>query len=254
MIKESNNQNRTSEAKQNIVEVEENTQNTENSVESLQLATDLNAEHSIDTDTVNKLKNQISFTTKALEKQQQELSKILSSSADQLNDAVKTFDRTIAAQQNQYEMLQNEVGVLTILPEQLKKEISNILPNMAKHIDAVYQEKLQALNNAHNDTVSANRDLICTLDKKLDEYSTKLSARAAHVTECSNISFLKSMCLVVLFSAIISGVTSYLVTTKFPRHFNVTGASSVTIYDSNVHVLGGKPVNKEHANNKNTKK
>ncbi|MCZ6910821.1 MAG: hypothetical protein O7D30_05220 [Rickettsia endosymbiont of Ixodes persulcatus] len=118
------------------------------------------------------------------------MSKILSSSADRLNDAVKTFDRTIAAQKNQYEILQNEVGVLTILPEQLKKEISNILPNMAKHIDDVYQEKLQALNNAYNDTV-------CTLDKKLDEYSKKLSASAVHVTECSNISFLKNMYLVI---------------------------------------------------------
>ncbi|AFC70413.1 hypothetical protein RAMDARK_1948 [Rickettsia amblyommatis str. Darkwater] len=36
---------------------------------------------------------------------------------------------------------------------------------MAKHIDDVYQEKLQALNNAHNDTVSVNRDLIRTLEK-----------------------------------------------------------------------------------------
>ncbi|WP_084687046.1 hypothetical protein [Rickettsia tamurae] len=67
------------------------------------------------------------------------------------------------------------------MPEQLKKEISNILPNMAKHIDDIYQEKLQALNNAHNDTVSANKDLISTMDKKLDEYSQKLSASAAHV-------------------------------------------------------------------------
>lgn len=125
---------------------------------------------------------------------------------------------------------------------------------MAKHIDAVYQEKLQALNNAHNDTVAANKELTSVLDQKLDEYSKKLSDSASYVTQCSNTSFLKNMCLVVLFSAIISGVTSYLVTTKFPRHFNVTGASSVTIYDSNVHVLGGKPVNKEHANNKNTKK
>ncbi len=52
---------------------------------------------------------------------------------------------------------------------------------MAKHIDDIYQEKLQALNNAHNDTVSANKDLISTMDKKLDEYSQKLSASAAHV-------------------------------------------------------------------------
>ncbi|MCX4080032.1 hypothetical protein N7280_05480, partial [Rickettsia rhipicephali] len=36
--------------------------------------------------------------------------------------------------------LKNEVGVLTILSEQLKKEISNILPNMAKHTEE-YESK-----------------------------------------------------------------------------------------------------------------
>ncbi|MCZ6924803.1 MAG: hypothetical protein O7D30_05215, partial [Rickettsia endosymbiont of Ixodes persulcatus] len=77
-----------------------------------------------------------------------ELSKILSSSADRLNDAVKTFDRTIAAQKNQYERLQNAVGVLTILPEQLKKEIRNMLPNMAKHIDDVYQQNWEVIKTS----------------------------------------------------------------------------------------------------------
>ncbi|WP_266264444.1 hypothetical protein [Rickettsia hoogstraalii] len=109
---------------------------------------------------------------------------------------------------------------------------------MAKHIDYIYQEKLQALNNAHNDTVSANKDLISTMDKKLDKYSQKLSASAAHVIECSNFSFLKNMCLVVLFSAIISGGTAYLVTTKFPRYLTVTGANNVTIQDCDVSILG----------------
>jgi small-conductance mechanosensitive channel len=252
MTQELKNQNQATEQKQNVVAVEENINHGLESES--QSPTEINTEISIDDSAVNKLKNQISFSTKALEQQQKELSGILSSSAKQLNNAVKTFDRIITDQQKQYVILQNEVGVLTVLPEQLKKEIKNIIPDMAKHIDAVYQEKLQALNNAHNDTVAANKELTSVLDQKLDEYSKKLSDSASYVTQCSNTSFLKNMCLVVLFSAIISGVTSYLVTTKFPRHFNVTGASSVTIYDSNVHVLGGKPVNKEHANNKNTKK
>nr|WP_254170336.1 hypothetical protein [Rickettsia endosymbiont of Ixodes pacificus]AKS10322.1 hypothetical protein REIP_p100 [Rickettsia endosymbiont of Ixodes pacificus] len=79
---------------------------------------------------------------------------------------------------------------------------------------------------------------LSSVDQKLDEYSQKLSASAAHVTECSNISFLKNMCLVVLFSAIISGGTAYLVTTKFPRYLTVTGANNVTIQDCDVSVLG----------------
>lgn len=68
--------------------------------------------------------------------------------------------------------------------------------------------------------------------------SKKLSASAAYVTECSNISFLKDMCLVVLFSAIISGGTAYLVTTKFPRYLTVTVANNVTIQNCDVSVLG----------------
>ncbi|AMR60868.1 hypothetical protein SB78_p00120 (plasmid) [Rickettsia asembonensis] len=46
------------------------------------------------------------------------------------------------------------------------------------------------------------------------------------------------MCLVVLFSAIISGGTAYLVTTKFLRYLTVTGANNVTIQDCDVSVLG----------------
>ncbi|AFC70386.1 hypothetical protein MCE_08295 (plasmid) [Rickettsia amblyommatis str. GAT-30V] len=43
---------------------------------------------------------------------------------------------------------------------------------------------------------------------------------------------------VVLFSAIISGGTVYLVTTKFPRYFMITGTNNVTIQNCDVSVLG----------------
>ncbi|AFC70423.1 hypothetical protein A3305_07585 (plasmid) [Rickettsia amblyommatis] len=61
--------------------------------------------------------------------------------AGQLNDAVKTFDKTIAAQKNQYEILQNEVGVLTVLPEKTKEAITNIIPDVARELDKnrIYQ-------------------------------------------------------------------------------------------------------------------
>ncbi|MFP3011438.1 MAG: viral A-type inclusion protein [Rickettsia sp.] len=234
MKKESNNQNQDLEEKQNIVEIEDNTSNAANSAESSQLATPLTVEPSIDDDAVNKLKNQLSFSTKALEKQQQELSKVLSSSAEQLNDAVKMFNRTIATQKNQYEILQNEVGVLTVLPEKTKEEIKQIVPIVVHEINTAYHDKVQSMNDMLNNTISAHQEFKSSVDQKLEEYSKKLSASAAHVVECSNYSFLKNMCLVVLFSAIVSGGTAYLVTTKFPRYLTVTGANNVTIQDCDV--------------------
>ncbi|CAK6890433.1 Viral A-type inclusion protein (plasmid) [Rickettsia helvetica] len=260
MKKESNNQNQDLEEKQNILEISENTSNATNSAESSQLATPLNVEPSIDDDAVNKLKNQLSFSTKALKKQQQELSKVLSSSAEQLNDAVKTFDKTITAQKNQYEILQNEVGVLTVLPEKTKEAVTNIIPDVAKELDKIQKEYTKSLHDSYSTIISGYAEEIqkykteidqvshgltshitkhiSSVDQKLDEYSKKLSVSAAYVVECSNYSFLKNMCLVVLFSAIVAGGTAYLVTTKFPRYLTVTGANNVTIQDCDVSVLG----------------
>lgn len=256
MKKESNNQNHNSEEKQNIVEVEENANNTVNIEESSKLATTLNVGPSIeliDDDAMNKLKNQLSFSTKALEKQQQELSKVLSSSAEQLNDAIKTFDETITAQKTQYAILQNEVGVLTVLPEKTKEEIKQIVPIVVHEINTAYHDKVQSINDMLNNTISAHQEFKSGIDQKLEEYSKKLSASAAYVVECSNYSFLKNMCLVVLFSAIVAGGTAYLVTTKFPRYLTVTGANDVTIQDCNVSVLG-KAKDPDNLMDKMTKK
>ncbi|MCX4079878.1 viral A-type inclusion protein [Rickettsia rhipicephali] len=275
MKKESNNQNQDLEEKQNILEISENTSNATNSAESSQLATPLNVEPSIDDDAVNKLKNQLSFSTKALEKQQQELSKVLSSSAEQLNDAVKTFDKTITAQKNQYEILQNEVGVLTVLPEKTKEAVTNIIPDVAKELDKIQKEYIKSLHDSYSTIISGYAEEIqkykteidqvshgltshitkhiSSVDQKLDEYSKKLSASAAYVVECSNYSFLKNMCLVVLFSAIVAGGTAYLVTTKFPRYLTVTGANNVTIQDCDVSVLG-KAKDPDNLMDKMTKK
>lgn len=82
MKKEANNQNQDLEEKQPIVEVEANANNAAHNAESSPLSPSINIEPNIDNDTVNKLKNQLSFSTKALEKQQQELSKVLYSSAE----------------------------------------------------------------------------------------------------------------------------------------------------------------------------
>lgn len=275
MKKEENNQNQDLEEKQNIVEVEENANNTVNSVASSQLATAINAEPNIDDATVNKLKNQLSFSTKALEKQQQELSKVLSSSAEQLNDAVKTFDKTITAQKTQYAILQNEVGVLTILPEKTKEAVINIIPDVAQELDKIQKEYTKSLHDSYSTIIKGyteeiqkykteidqvSHDVtthitkhISSVDQKLDEYSKKLSASAAYVVECSNYSFLKNMCLVVLFSAIVAGGTAYLVTTKFPRYLSITGANDVTIQDCNVSVLG-KAKDPDNLMDKMTKK
>jgi hypothetical protein len=193
---------------------------------------------------VQKLTNQINFSTKALEVKQQALSEILENSAGQLNKLVSTFKTAIADQQKQYDILQKEVGVLTLLPEKTKEKIEEIIPILVRQVDSIYQEKVQAIDNICKSAMSANQEFKDSIDQKLEQYSHKLSDSATYVMKYGNNGFLKNMFFVVLFSTIISGITAYAVTTQFPRYFKVTGASSVTIHDSNVHVLSSEVKNK----------
>ncbi|MGL4226811.1 MAG: hypothetical protein ACRCRR_04325 [Rickettsia sp.] len=139
------------------------------------------------------------------------------------------------------------------MPEKTKEEIKQIVPIVVHEINTAYHDKVQSMNDMLNNTISAHQEFKSSVDQKLDEYSKKLSASAAYVVECSNHNFLKNMCLVVLFSAIVAGGTAYLVTTKFPRYLTVTGANDVTIQDCNVSVLG-KAKDPDNLMDKMTKK
>ena len=171
--------------------------------------------------------------------------------------------------------IKTEVGVLTLLPEKTKEAVTNIMPDVAKELDKIQKEYTKSLHDSYSTIISGYAEEmqkyktaidqvshgvtahitkhISSVDQKLDEYSKKLSASAAYVVECSNYSFLKNMCLVVLFSAIVAGGTAYLVTTKFPRYLTVTGANDVTIQDCNVSVLG-KAKDPDNLMDKMTKK
>ena len=130
------------------------------------------------------------------------------------------------------------------MPEKTKEVIKQIVPIVVHEINTAYHEKVQ---------LSAHQEFKSSFEQKLDEYSKKLSASSVYVVECSNYNFLKNMCLVVLFSAIVAGGTAYLVTTKFPRYLTVTGANDVTIQDCNVSVLG-KAKDPDNLMDKMTKK
>lgn len=214
---------------------------------------------------------QMHFTAKIITEKEKHLNQTLNKlseafkqtveqSTSNLNNANSSFQESIKEQSKQYEILKTEVGVLTLLPEKTKEAITNIIPDVARELDKIQIEYTKSLHDSYNTIISGYAEELkrykieinqvsdtitghitkhlSSVEQKLDEYSQKLSESAAHVTECSNFSFLKNMCLVILFSAIISGGTAYLVTTKFPRYLTVTGANNVTIQDCDVSVLG----------------
>lgn len=264
MKKESNNQNQDLEEKQNIVEIAENTKNIEKTKS-------LESEAMSNGSELTKLMQQMHFTAKIITEKENHLNQTLNKlseafkqtmeqSTSDLNNTNSSFQESIKAQAKQYEILKTEVGVLTLLPDKTKEAVTNIIPDVAKELDKIQKEYTKSLHDSYSTIISGYAEEIqkykteidqvshgltshitkhiSSVEQKLDEYSKKLSASAAYVVECSNYNFLKNMCLVVLFSAIVAGGTAYLVTTKFPRYLTVTGANDVTIQDCNVSVLG----------------
>lgn len=264
MKKESNNQNHNSEEKQQTVEIAANTANTKKtqSLESEVMKNDSE---------LTKLMQQMHFTAKLITEKEKHFNQTLNKlseafkqtveqSTSDLNNTNSSFQENIKEQEKQYEILKTEVGVLTLLPEKTKEAVINIIPDVAKELDKIQREYTKSLHDSYSTIISGYAKEIqkykteidqvshgvtshitkhmSSVDQKLDEYSQKLSASAAYVVECSNYSFLKNMCLVVLFAAIVSGGTAYLVTTKFPRYLTVTDANNVTIQDCDVSVLG----------------
>ncbi|EER20775.1 MULTISPECIES: hypothetical protein [spotted fever group] len=279
MKKESNNQNQDLEDKQNIVAVEENTLNTEKTKSS-------ESETMRNDSALTKLIQQMHFTAKLITEKEKHLNQtlnklseafkqIVEQSTSDLNNINSSFRENIQKQAKQYEILKTEVGVLTLLPEKTKEAITNIIPDVAKELDKIQREYTKSLHDSYSTIISGYAEGIhkykaeieqvshgvtshitkhmSSVDQKLDEYSKKLSASAAYVVECSNYSFLKNMCLVVLFSAIVAGGTAYLVITRFPRYLTITGANDVTIQDCNVSVLG-KAKDPDNLMDKMTKK
>lgn len=279
MKKESNNKNQDLEEKQNIVEIAENTKNIEKTKS-------LESEAMSNGSELTKLMQQMHFTAKIITEKEKHLNQTLNKlseafkqtmeqSTSDLNNTNSSFQESIKAQAKQYEILKTEVGVLTLLPEKTKEAVTNIIPDIAKELDKTQREYTKSLHDSYSTIISGYAEEIqkyktemnqvshgvtthitkhmSLVDQKLEKYSKKLSASAAYVVECSNYSFLKNMCLVVLFSAIVSGGTAYLVTTKFPRYLTVTGANDVTIQDCNVSVLG-KAKDPDNLMDKMTKK
>ena len=50
----------------------------------------------------------------------------------------------------------------------------------------------------------------------------------------------KTLAFVVIFSAIVSGITSYVVTTKFPKFVTITGANNLSVTNSSVDIWNNK--------------
>nr|WP_172686786.1 viral A-type inclusion protein [Rickettsia endosymbiont of Ixodes pacificus]AKS10353.1 hypothetical protein REIP_p260 [Rickettsia endosymbiont of Ixodes pacificus] len=187
MKKESNNQNRNLEEKQHIVEIGENTTNTEKtkSLESEAMRNDSE---------LTKLMQQMHFTAKLITEKEKHLNQTLNKlseafkqtveqSTSDLNNTNSSFQENIKEQAKQYEILKTEVGVLTLLPEKTKEAVTNIIPDVAKELDKIQREYTKSLHDSYSTIISGYTEEIQKYKTEIEQISHGVTS---HITKHMN--------------------------------------------------------------------
>lgn len=223
------------------------------------------------TEILKQLHYEINFASKSLGIKTSEFNNNLEGTITKLSALLKQFNESGTQIQDQNTRMSEELMTFALLPEKITNSINDIAPQIAINVEKIHSSsileitgKLSDIGNRLNDNISdyerkvahltdqSSVSLSASVEKfnslivqKLNEFTNKIAVTANLVSNQHNARFLKSLCFIILFSAIISGITSYFVTTQFPRYVEVKGVNDLTVHNSNVQVWGAKVPNKK---------
>jgi hypothetical protein len=213
-----------------------------------------------------KLHHEINFASKVLNLNSSNFGNSLNESISSLKHSLTEMENLNKQINEQNTIMVNELTTFALLPEKITKNINAIIPKIANEVEKIHassvlevKDQFSSLHNQLNEGVvdyesklkdltnqiisnlsSATQRFNSSIEQKFTQFTNHLAKEADAVSERKNFRLLKYLCFVIGFSALISGITSYIVTTQFPRFVTVTGAQSLSITDSKVQVWGAK--------------
>lgn len=155
-----------------------------------------------------------------------------------------------------------ESRILSMIPEKMQSRINEIAPQIASEVEKIHSEKVEAINKQFEklqeiieiSITNHQQNLLKMTDDCLDKMSSSTEQFAANleqefkqfasqlVRDAEAMSFnnrtklFKGLALIVMFSGMVSSITSYVVTNKFPRFVWLEAMNDVTIHNSKVDV------------------
>jgi hypothetical protein len=210
--------------------------------------------------------DELAFSTRAMRVASDDFIQNLTDASSNIQGVVDDLSKAAKEQEQIISKINTESRTLYILPNKIQEQINAIAPKIAQEVEIIYDTKSKAINNQFatlqnkltkefgdyqqklttttNECVeqltSAGKEFGAAMEQKLSQFANKLTHDAKAISERGNSGFVKNLLFVILFSAAISGITSYLVATQFPRYVEVKGAHDLNIYRSKINVLGAK--------------
>ena len=172
--------------------------------------------------------SELAYNVRALCATSEQTMKSLNESAASVHQLIEELQNRINQQEAILTKLNTEAKVLSIVPDKLQNRINELVPNIAKEVEALYSSKNELIEQKY--TIlheSINKTIQDTFDN-----GNILASR-------SKSEFLRNFAIAAILVTIISTLTSYTMITQFPRYVEIKGANDIAVYDSKVQLWGG---------------
>ena len=208
------------------------------------------------------LHHEIDFASRALNIKSGDFANTLNNSISSLQHLLSSLESLNKQMDGQNKAMIDELNTLTILPSKIAESVQSIVPEIANRVEKIHNHRILEIKDQftllHNQLANSIGDyevklknissqslsklsettekFSATIEQKLIQYSNQLAKEADAVGSQKSMRFLGNIALVVLFSGLVSTLTSYLVATQFPRYVTVDSPNSLSITDSKVQV------------------
>lgn len=187
---------------------------------------------------LKKLHYEIDFVTKSLDIKSQNFNATLESSILEFETLLKTLENLVEQNKEQQTRISNELTTFTLLPEKITSNIVNIVPQIASKVETIHQSHIIKIKEQFLSLQQEIAKEITNYHSKLAEITNKCLEDSIIISTRSRRKFVTLLAIMVVFSTLVSGITSYFVTIGFPRYVEIKGVNDLSVYDSRVEVWG----------------
>lgn len=200
-------------------------------------ATDLNQEFAQLKEEITNFRLEIDFAAKALDGSCIETSYRLSQLLESFESKLIDLKSLLEKQEEQNSIFVKELSVMTLLPDKLASRFKDTSPIIAEELKALLESSFLEAQQRFTSLQQELETIVTTQAERLDSLTSGVLKEAQSYSKSWSRKFILSLVITIIFASATSGLTSYLITTKYPRFIEITGARDIIVQDSNLKVF-----------------
>lgn len=204
-------------------------------------------------DVITRIHSEADFISTAFGVHTNKVMESFKSAITTITETSDTLELPIEMFKENNDRLEALINTLVILPSKTEEILSGVQDKVAKSVAATIPNLVDTLCKSHNDNYrkihgsidSCIQDLSHYINEARTHTQTELieyKQEIANLIECGIKQRTRRIFLILMlsgsFSAIVSGVTSWVINKHFPRSVEITGNQHLVVKDSQVLVHG----------------